>query len=570
MTLISALIFPILFAVAFVVLVFVIPARRRRRRLREAGLYSELASGLSNAESMRESMARMSTQQLLWAQYLPHYGSRGRNLVREVLVGRGVSVAEMDNWLPAPQQLRVPAAFRRELSPGGYDGICRVRSWCMRAVRVSAATSLGTLIVWTTMGGMLNVPDGLLNASWSQELAFFHNPALALTFMLVGYSCESSFCVLILGALLGGVVLQRFSRRVLLLRPFGERRMTRSLKQAVARTIGHRALVITLADRNYRPSWILFAIAAIFGGIVNWLFNPLLHISPRACSVRSERSYRKLQRFLLRRLKPSFLALLAGGQAFNVRSKDQWWKPTILTLMHSADCIVIDLSRVKAGTDWELAQIKARGLGSKVVYIAVDHSLHTIEPALAPYFSGELPPVHVYDDRGRFRDPEALIAGLRAPAEATGAVRAHWGSAVAAAPAVRHPDTAAAAGSTAEDAATDERDDWRIVRQRMRRGAHDYRGGVLLLSLLAVMAIVAGYIGVRANNGLWLIGALVLLYFVYRCCADLAGNVVECPFCEALTPLRKMSRLSQKPRRCPTCHASIEAAGQAFSITRNR
>jgi hypothetical protein len=52
----------------------------------------------------------------------------------------------------------------------------------------------------------------------------------------------------------GAVRLRGRSMRILLLRPFGEARMSRALKKVVGLHLGNLGLVYTLSDRHYRPN----------------------------------------------------------------------------------------------------------------------------------------------------------------------------------------------------------------------------------------------------------------------------------------------------------------------------
>jgi hypothetical protein len=96
------------------------------------------------------------------------------------------------------------------------------------------------------------------------------------------------------------------------------------------------------------------------------------------------------------------LSLFNGGQAFNIRTTDPWWKICIQMLMESCDIIVVDVSRVKAGTDWELNEVRARMLQSKCLFIVSEDMAQGADSIVARYFGpNDAPPVFVYRSDGR-------------------------------------------------------------------------------------------------------------------------------------------------------------------------
>ena len=66
---------------------------------------------------------------------------------------------------------------------------------------------------------------------------------------------------------------------------------------------------------------------------------------------------------------PSYRSLLTGGQAFNIRTSDLWWKRCIDLLAHSADVIVMDVSKVGTGSTWEIELLGQRNLLDRTIFI---------------------------------------------------------------------------------------------------------------------------------------------------------------------------------------------------------
>ena len=117
--------------------------------------------------------------------------------------------------------------------------------------------------------------------------------------------------------------------------------------------MGHFGVVYTLWDQNYKPN-----IAASY---LRRKWRPLGHIfavmvrdSIRVIEVSSERDFLKLGRRLMRKIRPSSATVRTGGQALNIKTSDEWWQLCIRLLMLTCEAIIVDLSRVKEGTAWEL------------------------------------------------------------------------------------------------------------------------------------------------------------------------------------------------------------------------
>ena len=81
--------------------------------------------------------------------------------------------------------------------------------------------------------------------------------------------------------------------------------------------------------------------------------------------------------------------------------------------MHSSEVIVVDLSSVKSGTDWELQQLRARGLLRKCVFVVADSYGHTGATLLERYFEGhDLPRVYAYNAAGTPLEYGAFLSKL--------------------------------------------------------------------------------------------------------------------------------------------------------------
>jgi hypothetical protein len=202
-----------------------------------------------------------------------------------------------------------------------------------------------------------------------------------------------------------------------LLRPFGERRMTSALKRFVRRNVGRSGNVLTLSDRNYKPNIFISLLWRLplegVDTLILLFTGPFFGSTKRIASVKRERKFRKLERHLLRKYSPSFWSFMGGNQAFNIRTSDPWWKMCIHMLMHSCEIIVIDLSKVKEGTAWELNQLHDKGILGKCMFVVGEQNVRDVEPVLQRYFPGDTrPTVYVYSDKGTLTDEPAFTTRL--------------------------------------------------------------------------------------------------------------------------------------------------------------
>jgi hypothetical protein len=157
--------------------------------------------------------------------------------------------------------------------------------------------------------------------------------------------------------------------------------------------------------------------------LTTYLLGPLLRNSFCVCSVCNERKFRKLQASLLRKFRPSAWSFLSGGQAFNIRSTDAWWQLCVQLLMYSCDVIVVDLSKVKSGTEWEIEELLYRGLLHKCLFVTGDEYLADAGQIMERYFPDQEPPiVHLYRNTGKLANTKTFDTHLQAliePAIAT-------------------------------------------------------------------------------------------------------------------------------------------------------
>lgn len=312
------------------------------------------ASRLFTTRARTTLVASMDDRSLLWAYFWPGHLREAKSIIAAQLINRGHSEEEISNFLPDSTQLAVSSSFKSEKPKQEYLAITSRRSTFFKYYR---ATMPLIIILLFILIEKIDEDENL--------------KPLGVLFILF-FFIEIFVC---------GFLFKNIKLRVLLLRPFGEKKMTGALKRFVLKNIGKMGHVYTLSDQNYRPNLFLAALNLVWDfGVV--LMSPFFMNSIRVGSVHNARSFRKLERFMSklerfmkRQLKLSLLTFQNGGQALNVRSSDAWWKICVLMLINSCEVVVIDLSLVKEGTAWELRTLRELSLLSKCVFIVGEDQL---------------------------------------------------------------------------------------------------------------------------------------------------------------------------------------------------
>lgn len=226
---------------------------------------------------------------------------------------------------------------------------------------------------------------------------------------------ESAWIALVLaGAFTWIVVIPvswRRPYRVLLLRPFQAKKVSRSLRRFVRREVAFSGHVFTLADKYVKESRLLHYLNWIPRNPVELLMLPLYFLPPvrhlqRWLLVNDAGDYRFLRKRMARRKTLNMFWQNSFNKLLTVKASDTWWRQCVDLMMYSCHTIVVDLSWVKSGTEWELEKIDRRDLEQKTVLVVAEDAQAYAREVIARYWPSEEPPppLHVYDTRGRLLD----------------------------------------------------------------------------------------------------------------------------------------------------------------------
>jgi len=233
----------------------------------------------------------------------------------------------------------------------------------------------------------------------------------------------------------GGSVLRREPARLLVLRRFNDKALSRAAEMLIQHRLRRFGHVITLSDRFLRRSrWEEFKHLVppdllLIPVVLVWFpLRLLLRVFNRSkhgvAYVGNSRDYRHLALRLIQRIALNLQMTMSSAEAILIRSNDTWWKPVVAMVMASADVVVADLSDVADGTTWELDRIDSLDLYDKVVFVALDGRLPEARAVLERYPKAAGRHVFSFDPAGRMKEDAAFVESLLQVIAASAAIGA--------------------------------------------------------------------------------------------------------------------------------------------------
>jgi hypothetical protein len=345
-------------------------------------------------------LAKLSDEELATAAQNPDHSEVGRQLAAEALVARGGS--DSPPALVAPGFLSEPLVDA--VVPGGYRGAERwlrllgAMAFWLSAIAffyvtepmprlqeraLAAAHQSGTLTDAEFDVRNIEVsPNGVTHGR-----TYLERPSL-VPFTDAYRAQETLGRVMLLSALGAGAlwVLGRMFRsrpaRILLLRKFNNAEVDYRLRRFAKRYLSPLGHVYTLADKHFRRP--VFDIWPLLLHVSPTVWAPVLVLMPwdlvrgklngssagGRIRIWSARQFRQFAERITERVASNAQVMASRRQAITVRTSDGWWQEVVKLLMRSADVIVVDLSDVASGTEWELDRLSELGLLQRTIFVA--------------------------------------------------------------------------------------------------------------------------------------------------------------------------------------------------------
>lgn len=156
------------------------------------------------------------------------------------------------------------------------------------------------------------------------------------------------------------VLLWRDPPRILVLRPFNRRPLTRDLARVVRGDVARFGHVYTLADAELRVRWYVR---------VPFLLGQLALLSFRSRIITKPRQLKRLERATRRTWLRNINWCLSWRKVFAVATDDAHWQQVVELLVNRATVILIDLTEARPNVRWEIALIERLGLGNRVLWL---------------------------------------------------------------------------------------------------------------------------------------------------------------------------------------------------------
>jgi hypothetical protein len=252
----------------------------------------------------------------------------------------------------------------------------------------------------------------------NNAVAFDHFEKSARLEPPVPWAVSVGFALLLGGPAIwffGGIYSWLRPSRILLLRPFQSKKVSRPLKRFMQKNVAFNGHVITLADKYVKESlfnYVIFWIPRSVPDIIVMVLYviPAIRQFKRWLKVSSAHSYGFLQNRLARRFTMNMFWQSGFTKLLKVKCSDTWWKQCVDLLMYSCHIIIVDLSRVKVGTEWELDKIDRRDLERKTVFVVGEEAADYAQDVIARFWPHEEapPPIYVYRSSGKLLEREAF------------------------------------------------------------------------------------------------------------------------------------------------------------------
>ena len=144
--------------------------------------------------------------------------------------------------------------------------------------------------------------------------------------------------------------------RIVLLRPFQSRQVSRGLKRFARKNLAFVGHTFALSDRHVKESFLSLVNWWIPRSLLDLVLIPLFFIPAfrqllRWVHVRNARSYGFLVTRLSRRRTLNMFWPHSWNKMLRVKCADTWWRQTVDLLMYASQLIVVDVSLVKSGSE---------------------------------------------------------------------------------------------------------------------------------------------------------------------------------------------------------------------------
>lgn len=342
---------------------------------------SPLSKWYTSERTIWRAAKTASTESLFWAIRLPDHTQRSKRILIEEANNRNITIKQIENWLPITDNISSPRNNAVQLNHNA--SILKLARRRIMMIYARSLAYIAALFIPIIFAKNLNL-DSIV----------YWNPVLDYLYLMSTIIVGTIVIISTVFAFLDG----KTRPNIILLRPFGAPNLSRPLRRFVPNYLGPFGSTYTLSDKGYKP-FILTTIFERLAGIGQYVVGFFLKPSRRAGIIKDERTFLNLARRISRSRRPSFTSFLSGDQAFNVTATNDMWKIVVDMMLHSAEIVVMDITQIGAGSEWEIRLMEERGLIHNCVFIS-QNSKELDARHLLVLMGINPKRLHLYDERG--------------------------------------------------------------------------------------------------------------------------------------------------------------------------
>ncbi len=377
------------------------PNEPYERRLSAWRTHESLAKPQSDQATMRRYCEALSDEELLVAAGNPDHCEVARVMAREAATARGLA--------SGPPELIAPGFLPGvDVTRGVPTGAHGAERWLRRLAGIAFWLALtGTYLASEALSRLessaleaAHQAGVLTDTEYEQRNATPEASSDGKTYgarylarpdivpFARGYQAQQRIAGIWVGGMmtasalwvLGGMFRSR-PARILLLRRFNNVDVDEPLRRFAKRHLSPLGHVYTLADKHFRRPFFTWRNTVLTWSPTVWV--PFLVLLPwdlvrgrldwssagGRIKVRSARDFRRFAQRVADRVSSNTQMMASARRTIIVRTSDAWWQHVVRLLMLSADAIVVDLSDVAKGTEWELDTLVESRLLDRTLFV---------------------------------------------------------------------------------------------------------------------------------------------------------------------------------------------------------
>jgi hypothetical protein len=297
-----------------------------------------------------------------------------------------------------------------------YDTAVRRRRYLFRFIR--GITLILYVSLLTTVSVQLLYPN---YKSYTFRLLKLSHDEAAIRYLL--FSIYSASLILVPLAL--SMLFTSPRKKIFILRPFGSSILSLSLRNFILRSLSGREYIYTLGDKTFGRSYLvtflyfflpILSLGRMTYSRISFLISPLIRDVTSLDDVMIWSDYNKIASNIDEwpTRGHSHYNSYSGGQALTIRCSQEKWRDCVGLFLINSDIVIVDLSLVKTGSQYEVEEIIRRRLVTKCLFVSIDLTAELAQRVIDRYLGRyENPCLHIFRGDGKIIDPESFERDIK-------------------------------------------------------------------------------------------------------------------------------------------------------------